>query len=129
MLFFEGVLTWKVCHRHRNMSSIAGIVPLRRVITLPNNKIATSDMGSIQPTIKPSCRGLQAVRGYVFLWWRPFLSLSSGQLTFKLKCIPIGSIVVPCCSSYFGSYKVTPKGTTMEPLGIRLGLSCCGLGA
>ena len=32
--------------------------------------------------------------------------------------LPIGSIVVPFCGLYFGSYKViSQKGTAMEPLG------------
>ena len=35
-----------------------------------------------------------------------------------LQALPTGSIVVPVCGLYLGSYKVIPKkGTTMEPMG------------
>ena len=37
---------------------------------------------------------------------------------FRVYNIAIGSIVVPCCGLYLGSYncKVVRKGTTMEPM-------------
>ena len=39
----------------------------------------------------------------------------SGPRTIP-RSLPRGSIVVPFCGLYLGSYKVIPKGTTMEPM-------------